>query len=60
MVFEYTVKYNGVIYPAGTDVPMDKPKVKEPKVEEPKAEKPVEDNKPEAEVKKSKRNPKAK
>lgn len=39
MVFPYTVKHNGVYYPAGTDVPVEgKPKA-EPKVEdEPKAE----------------------
>lgn len=35
MKYDYLVKHNGVYYPAGTDVPVDKPVVKsaEPKVE---------------------------
>ena len=37
MVFDYTVKHDGIVYPAGTDVPVGKnePKV-EVKKEEPK------------------------
>lgn len=41
MVFDYKVKYNGIHYPAGVDVPMEK--TEEPKkVVEVKEEKPVE------------------
>lgn len=37
MVFDYTVKHDGIVYPAGTDVPVggNEPKV-EVKKEEPK------------------------
>lgn len=42
MRFEYAVKYNGVDYPAGADVPMDKEPIVEKTVttDEPKAEMP--------------------
>lgn len=46
MIFDYTVKHNGVRYPAGTDVPVggDAPQVetKEEVKEEPKVEADVE------------------
>ena len=49
MIFNYTVKHNGVYYPAGTEVPVGgTPKV-EPVKNEPKAE---ETPKPKAEPKK--------
>lgn len=31
MVFPYRVKFNGIVYPVGSDVPMDKVEVKEDK-----------------------------
>ena len=36
MIFEYTVKHNGIRYPAGTDVPVgnEEPKKEEIKVEQ--------------------------
>lgn len=37
MVFPYKVKFNGTIYPAGTDVPMDEVKVEKKEIKEEKA-----------------------
>lgn len=48
MIFEYTVKHNGVYYPAGTEVPVGYKPKEEPVKEEPKAE---EAPKPKAESK---------
>lgn len=39
MIYTYTVKHNGVVYPAGTDVPVGKqPEEKKVVVESPKQE----------------------
>lgn len=53
MVFDYTVKHDGIVYPAGTDVPVgNMPKKEEPKVVEtkvePKVEEPVQETQPKA------------
>lgn len=41
MVFEYTVKYNGIRYKAGEDVPMEVEETEAPKKAEVKEEQPV-------------------
>lgn len=38
MIFDYNVRHNGVLYPAGTDVPVGADAPKEEVKEEPKAE----------------------
>lgn len=62
MVFDYTVKHNGIRYPAGTDVPVgvEKPKVEvkaEPEkvVEKPQPKEESKDFTPKAKPKKSSR-----
>lgn len=47
MVYEYTIKHNGIVYPAGTDVPVGD----EPKIEVKKVEKVEETPKPKAKAK---------
>ena len=53
MVFDYTVKHNGIVYPPGTNVPVgnetkiEEPKVVETKVE-PKVEEPIQETQPKA------------